>query len=56
MLTSWFANVVEIWNPATGESIAAYHDFAVPLNAIRFQGDLIVAGDIDNVLIGLCYC
>lgn len=43
VLTSWFANVVEIWNPATGESIAAYHDFAVPLNAIRFQGDLIVA-------------
>jgi len=43
VLTSWFANVVEIWKPATGESIAAYDDFAVPLNAIRFQGDLIVA-------------
>jgi sugar lactone lactonase YvrE len=43
LLTSWFANVVEIWNPATGRAIASYHDFAVPLNAIRFQGDLIVA-------------
>lgn len=43
LLTSWFANVVEIWNPATGDAVATYHDFAVPLNAIRFQGDLIVA-------------
>ncbi|MEZ4736635.1 MAG: hypothetical protein R3E79_56860 [Caldilineaceae bacterium] len=43
LLSSWFANVVEIWNSTTGESLAAYHDFAVPLNAIRFQGDLIVA-------------
>jgi sugar lactone lactonase YvrE len=43
LLTSWFANSVEIWNPATGKAVASYHDFAVPLNAIRFQGDLIVA-------------
>jgi sugar lactone lactonase YvrE len=43
VLSSWFANVVEIWNPATGEAIATYHDFAVPINAMRFQGDLIVA-------------
>ena len=43
LLSSWFANVVEIWNPATGEAVATYHDFAVPMNAMRFQGDLIVA-------------
>jgi sugar lactone lactonase YvrE len=43
LLSSWFANSVEIWNPATGKSVAAYRDFAVPVNAIRFQGDLIVA-------------
>jgi sugar lactone lactonase YvrE len=43
LLTSWFANSVEIWNPAMALPIASYHDFAVPLNAIRFQGDLIVA-------------
>lgn len=43
LLTSWFANVVEIWNPATGAAVATYHDFAVPINAVRFQGDLIVA-------------
>jgi sugar lactone lactonase YvrE len=43
LLTSWFANVVAIWNPTTGQAVATYHDFAVPLNAIRFQGDLIVA-------------
>jgi sugar lactone lactonase YvrE len=43
LLTSWFANSVEIWNPATGKAVASYHDFAVPLNAVRFRGDLIVA-------------
>jgi sugar lactone lactonase YvrE len=43
LLTSWFANSVEIWNPATSKAVASYHDFAVPLNAIRFRGDLIVA-------------
>lgn len=43
LLTSWFVNLVQIWNPTTQETVAAYHDFAVPLNAIRFQGDLIVA-------------
>lgn len=43
LLTSWFVNLVQVWNPTTHETVAAYHDFAVPLNAIRFQGDLIVA-------------
>lgn len=43
LLTSWFVNLVQVWNPTTHETVAAYHDFAVPLNAIRFQGALIVA-------------
>jgi sugar lactone lactonase YvrE len=42
VISSWFANMVQVWNPATNEIIEAYDDFAVPLNAIRFQGDLVV--------------
>jgi sugar lactone lactonase YvrE len=43
LLTSWFANTVESWDPATAATVATYPGFAVPINAIRFQGDLIVA-------------
>jgi len=42
VLTNYFVNVVAVWNPQTGEMSETYFDFAVPLNAIRFQGDLIV--------------
>ena len=43
VLSSWFDNAVQVWNPETGKLLEDYRDFAVPLNAIRFQGDLIVA-------------
>jgi len=43
VLTSWMANLVQTWSPSTGLPINTYADFAVPLNAIRFDGDLIVA-------------
>ncbi|MHC4799705.1 MAG: hypothetical protein ACYTF1_23980 [Planctomycetota bacterium] len=42
VLTSWFGNTVEVWNPATQE-VLEQHLFNVPINAIRFQGDLVVA-------------
>jgi sugar lactone lactonase YvrE len=43
VLTSWMTNAVAVWNPGTLEVLESYDDFAVPLNAIRFQGDLVVA-------------
>jgi sugar lactone lactonase YvrE len=43
ILSSWFANEVQVWNPETGTMVADYPDFAVPLNAIGFQGDIAVA-------------
>ena len=43
LLTSWFSNQVQVWDPDQKVALAAYVDFNVPLNAIRFQGDLIVA-------------
>lgn len=42
VLTSWFGNTVEVWNPAT-QAILEAHLFNVPLNAMRFQGNLIVS-------------
>lgn len=43
LLTSWVYNTVQIFDPATQAIITTYDDFAAPMNAIRFQGDLIVA-------------
>lgn len=43
LLSSSFGNAVQLWDPATHAPAATYSGFAVPLNAIRFQGDLIVA-------------
>jgi len=43
ILSSWFANEVQVWNPETGTVVEDYPGFAVPLNAIRFQGDIVVA-------------
>jgi len=44
LLTAWLlGNNVLVWNPEAGEALETYPDFAVPLNAIRFQGDLVVA-------------
>jgi sugar lactone lactonase YvrE len=42
VLSSWFGNAVQVWNPETRQVLENYADFAVPLNAIRFQGDLVV--------------
>jgi sugar lactone lactonase YvrE len=43
VLTSFFANAVWVWDPVAGAPLAQYYDFAVPVNAIRFGGGLVVA-------------
>ncbi len=43
LVTSWFTNTVQIWDPQTESVVAQYSDLAVPVNAIGFQGDLVVA-------------
>ncbi len=43
VLSSWFANEVQVWNPETGSVVEDHPGFAVPLNAIGFQGDIAVA-------------
>lgn len=52
VLTSWFGNSVEVWNPNTQE-VLEVHYFATPLNAIRFQEDLVVAELGTGSVIGL---
>lgn len=43
IITSWMTNAVQIWDPAADQQVQVYTDFAVPMNAIRFMGDLVVA-------------
>ena len=43
VVSSYFDNTVQLWDPTTREILEQYSDFAVPMNAIRFRGDLIVA-------------
>ena len=43
ILTSFWRNAVQVWNPWTQEELERYDDFNMPANAIRFQGDLVVA-------------
>ena len=42
VLASSFDNAVQVWNPKKKEIIEEHQNFSVPINAIRFQGDLIV--------------
>jgi sugar lactone lactonase YvrE/predicted ester cyclase len=41
LLTSWFGNVIQLWNPESGEVLHNYTDIAVPIDAIAFQGDVL---------------
>ncbi len=43
VLSSYINNNVQVWNPATRQVTENRTDVAVPLNAIRFQGDIAVA-------------
>jgi sugar lactone lactonase YvrE len=44
ILTSWLhRDVVQVVDPADGKVLEEYYDFNEPINAIRFDGDLVVA-------------
>jgi sugar lactone lactonase YvrE len=43
ILTNALFNMVQVWSTETEMTQALYPDFAVPLNATMFQGELIVA-------------
>jgi sugar lactone lactonase YvrE len=43
VLSSWMSSAVQVWDPET-RRVLQHVDFAFPLNAIGFNGDLIVTG------------
>jgi sugar lactone lactonase YvrE len=43
IISSWVYNVVQVWDPVEHKLIQEYLNFSVPMNAIAFQGDLVVA-------------
>ena len=43
VVSSLLQNAVQVWNPATNAISTEYTDVASPMNAIRFQGDIVVA-------------
>lgn len=51
VLSSWFANSVQVWNPQTREVEENYGDFAVPMNAVRFGDNLVVAELLSGSLV-----
>jgi sugar lactone lactonase YvrE len=43
VLTSYFANTVQVWDPATATSLGVWADLPVPVNAVGFGEDLVIA-------------
>lgn len=42
IVSSWMSNAVQVWDPDANQVVETY-TFALPMNALRFQGDLVVA-------------
>lgn len=43
LLTSWLGNAVQVWDPTTKTVLQSFTNFASPVNAIMFQGNIVVA-------------
>jgi sugar lactone lactonase YvrE len=43
ILTSWMSNAVQVWDPTADQPVETLADFVVPLNALRFRGELVAA-------------
>jgi sugar lactone lactonase YvrE len=42
VLTSWFDNQVRLWDPFNDKLVAKFEGFGQPIDAISFQGDIVV--------------
>lgn len=42
IISSWFGHAVQVWNPKTNQ-VLDHYPMPVPLNAIRFKDDIVVA-------------
>lgn len=43
LMTSWLINTVQIYSPRTRTVVQQYADFVLPVNAVRFGNDMLVA-------------
>jgi sugar lactone lactonase YvrE len=43
IVSSWFGNAVYVFDPASGTVVEQFPEFPVPLNAVRFRDNLVVA-------------
>jgi sugar lactone lactonase YvrE len=43
VLSSWLANTVQLYDPASEQVVESYVDFNIPMNAVAFEGGLAVA-------------
>ncbi|MDI1433679.1 hypothetical protein [Polyangium sorediatum] len=43
LTTAWYGNSVAVWDPAAEAVVETYPGYVQPLNAIKFQGHLVVA-------------
>jgi sugar lactone lactonase YvrE len=43
VVTSWFSNTVQVWDPDLGQVVEEHHDLNVPLDAVEFGDDLVVS-------------
>ncbi len=43
VLSSWFDNAVRLWNPAADALVQIFGELAAPIDAIQFEGDIVVS-------------
>ena len=43
VLSSWFDNTVRLWDPSTDTLVQAFGDLAAPIDAIQFEGNIVVS-------------
>lgn len=43
VLSSWFDNAVRLWDPAADALVRIFADLAAPVDAMQFEGDIVVS-------------
>ncbi|MBN3520976.1 hypothetical protein JYB62_13285 [Algoriphagus lutimaris] len=43
IVSSWFSNLVQVWNPQTDKVLQAFEIPSIPIDAIRFKDDIAVS-------------
>ena len=43
VLSSWFDNAVRLWDPATDSLVQIFGELAAPIDAVQFEGNIVVS-------------